>query len=140
MASKDRYIPKPQSETRAEPFDDAEAAWFWFMQAQQARIDGARFAAGLGLVHRPCEPLDILKALDRLHRGRRLLMEHLLVLRHYGRRMMPPDPRRVKEARADVLWREAMDRLGEALIAKGIVRPPRNDQWFLDARVYEEVQ
>ncbi len=23
-------------------------------------------------------------------------MEHMLVLRHYGRRMLPPDPRRAK--------------------------------------------
>lgn len=140
MPQKDRYVPKPGSAAAAQPFEDAEAAWFWFIQAQQARIDGARVVAGQSLVGRPCEPLDILKVLDRLYRSRLLLMEHMLVLRHYGRRMMAPDPRRVKEARAHILWREAMDRMSDVLTSKGIVRPPRNEQWFLDATVYEEAR
>ena len=111
-----------QENEKCVPFESAEEAWFWFIAAQQARNDGARFVSGLGLVSRPCEPVDILKILDRLHRQRRLLMDHLLVLRHYGRRTMAPDPRRVKEARAYDLWTEALERLGYALQKKGIVR------------------
>ena len=30
------------------PFDNVEEAWFWFIQAQAARNDGARYAAGAG--------------------------------------------------------------------------------------------
>jgi hypothetical protein len=114
--------PKPTAAAEAVPFDSAEDAWFWFIQAQAARTDGARYAAGQGLCARPCEPVDILKILDTLYRQRRMLMDHLLVLRHYGRRMMPPDPRRPKEMRAHTLWREALERLHPVLVRKGIVR------------------
>jgi hypothetical protein len=120
--TKDRHIPKPTADTAAQAFDSVEEAWFWFIQAQQARNDGARFTAGNGLVARPCEPIDILRVLDRLYRHRRLTMEHLLVMRHYGRRQMPPDPRRIKEGRAFKLWSEALKRLESVLESKGIVR------------------
>ena len=103
------------------PFKTAEDAWFWFMAAQDAKNDGAKFIAGAGLYKRPCEPVDILKVLDRLHRNRRLHRDHLLVLRHYGRRHMAPDKFRAKEKRAAHLWNEALGRIGEILISKGIV-------------------
>ena len=38
------------------PFPSAEEAWFWFIQAQEAKAAGARVRAGLGLTERPCEP------------------------------------------------------------------------------------
>ncbi len=123
MASKDKYTHTNQAENETVPFENVEEAWFWFIKAQEARNDGARFVAGQGLYPRPCEPIDILKALDRLYRNRRLLRDHLLVLRHYGRRQMPPDERRVKEARAYIIWTEALERLGPALERKGIVKP-----------------
>lgn len=104
-----------------QPFDSVEDAWFWFVTAQQARSDGARYQSGVGLVRRPCEPVDILKVLDHLYRKRRLLRDHLLVLRHYGRRHMAPDPRRKKEERAFQLWSEAFERMRPILERKGIV-------------------
>lgn len=110
------------------PFDTVEEAWFWFVAAQQARVDGARITAGQALVERPCEPLDILRILDSLYRQRTLTMDHLMVLRFYGRRNMAPDPRRVKEARASALWRQAMDRLESVFESKGILRP---DSWLV---------
>jgi hypothetical protein len=104
-------------------FDSAEEAWFWFMQANGARQDGARIAANLGLYKRPCEPSDILKILERLRRHRRLDMHHFRVMRHYGDRMIAPEPDRPREAIAARLWAEAMDILNDVLIAKDIVRP-----------------
>ena len=106
------------------PFESVEEAWFWFIAAQQARNDGARYIAGMGNLCRPCEPLDILKVLDSLYRKRRLLRDHLLVLRHYGKRFMAPDPRRVKEQRSYYIWCEALERIGAVLENKGIVTPP----------------
>jgi len=103
------------------PFESAQEAWFWFMAAQDAKNDGAKFVAGAGLYKRPCEPIDILKVLDRLHRNRRLDRDHLLVLRHYGRRHMPPDQFRAKEKRSFHVWSEALERIEKVLIAKGIV-------------------
>lgn len=45
-----------------------------------------------------------------------------MVLRHYGRRMMPPDERRPKERNAAAIWEEALARLEPLLVAKGIIR------------------
>jgi hypothetical protein len=143
MSGKDRYVPRIQPEIETTPFDTAEEAWFWFIQAQAARNDGARFASGLGLIPRPCEPVDILKILDHLHRNRRVLMEHLLVLRHYGKRKMAPDPRRVKELRAHRLWLEALERMEPLMVRKGIVRARHlsvvhpNKFWSHEAIVHE---
>lgn len=120
MPPRQNYAPR-QSEAATTPFKSAEEAWFWFVQNQMAKADGARIAAGLSSVARPCEPVDIYKVMERLYRGRRLLMDHVLVLRHYGRRMMPPDSRRVKEIRAHGLWLEAMERMEDVMISKGIV-------------------
>ncbi|WP_247887165.1 hypothetical protein [Azospirillum sp. SYSU D00513] len=104
------------------PFDDAEEAWFWSVQAQDAKAEGARVVAGLGLVRRPCEPGDVLRAVDALHRRRLLARDHLHVLVQYGRLRMAPDAARRHEQRAHRLWREAFDRLVPVLRAKGIVR------------------
>ncbi|MCB1650769.1 MAG: hypothetical protein KDI46_01820, partial [Alphaproteobacteria bacterium] len=132
------YKPQP-STNHGMPFLSAEEAWFWFIAAQQARNDGARFVAGQGLCPRPCEPLDILKVLDRLYRQRRLLKDHLLVLRHYGRRHLAPDPRRIKEMRACTLWREALERIGAVLERKGIIEPQRqpHQNWAHEAMLFE---
>ncbi len=107
-------------------FETAEEVWFWFISAQAARNDGARVTSGHGVVQRPCEPVDILKIVDGLYRQRRLQRDHLLVLRHYGQRMMAPDPRRVKEKRAHYLWSEAMERMEPILERKGIIH---QDNW-----------
>jgi hypothetical protein len=127
------YSPRTIAEIDTTPFDSAEEAWFWFIAAQKARNDGARVIAGQGLTPRPCEPTDILKAVDRLYRNRRLSMDHILVLRHYGVRFLPPEPARVREARASMLWDEAMERLGDALSARGIVQASSSQQWLFGA-------
>lgn len=142
MASKQKYTPSTHAGSGVVPFDSAEEAWFWFIRAQQAKNDGARFAAGQGAMPRPCEPIDILRVLDRLHRNRRLLRDHLLVLRHYGRRDLSPDPRRMKEAHAYKLWAEALERMEPILERKGIVQKsswhPHKD-WHEGAFIFEGV-
>lgn len=143
MALKDPRRPKIQSEIEFVPFESAEAAWFWFIQANQARIDGARIATGLSDVPRPCEPLDIFHVIDRLYRNRILTMDHFHVLRHYGRRRLAPDPRRAREVRAFRLWRDALSQIEAVLVRKGIVAPsvlrPHAD-WFREACVYERIE
>jgi hypothetical protein len=140
MASKDKYTKRGYPQLETVPFDSAQEAWFWFIQAQEAKNTGARIKAGQGMMPRPCEPLDILQVLDRLYRNRRLLREHLLVLRHYGRRMLAPDPRRIKEARAHSIWHKAFECIEPVLVRKGIVRKSGffpNENWHLDAYVLE---
>lgn len=117
------YSQKRVSDLDFTAFDNAEEAWFWFILAQDARNEGARTASGRSVTVRPCEPSDILNCLDRLYRNRRLTMDHILVLRHYGKRQLAPDPRRVKEVRAFTLWKEALERLEPVLARKGIIRP-----------------
>jgi hypothetical protein len=131
--NKDKYTPKPTPEIDTTPFDSAEEAWFWFIETQKAKEDGARFLAGMGLYRRPCEPVYILKILDRLHRNRCLKMDHFLVLRHYGRRQLRPDHRRVKEVRAYYLWNEAMKNLEPPMISKGIVTESV-DSFYIDRK------
>ncbi len=121
MAS-DRFCPRPVSDTDPIPFGNAEEAWFWFVQAYDARRTGARFTAGLGTVSRPCEPLDVMRTVERLYRQRRLLRDHLCVLIHYGRRLSAPDPVRRREQRAWGLWREAFQSITPILKRKGIVQ------------------
>jgi hypothetical protein len=104
------------------PFASTEEAWFWFVQAQEARASGARIVAGRGVVPRPCEPLDMMRVVDRLYRQRKLTRDHLHVLVHYGRRLMAPDPERRLEVRASDLWREALAFLDPVLREKGIVQ------------------
>lgn len=111
------------------PFATVEEAWFWFMQAYTARRDGAKIVAGAGVCERPCEPVDILNVLNRLYRGRRLLIEHVRILHHYGVRLMAPDPSRSRESYDHLVWAEAMGRLREALELKGIVGIPPAKKW-----------
>jgi hypothetical protein len=109
------------------PFESAQEVWFWFIEANQARLDGARFTAARGNIRRPCEPVDILRILDRLYRTRRLLIDHLRVLRFYGVRQMAPEGWRKAEARAAMLWAEALKVLEPVLIAKKIMADPIMD-------------
>lgn len=128
------------------PFESAEEAWFWFMAAQTAKNDGARIVAGQGLMKRPCEPGDIFQALNRLYRQRRLQMDHIRILKHYGERFMAPDPQRPRELRATIFWQQALERLGEVLELKGIVKkaawfnPKAAANWIEDMKVYERME
>ena len=117
-----RIIPfRPPAAKVAEPFDSAEEAWFWFIAAYQARLDGAQIRAGMAKVPRPCEPIDIIRLVDRLYRQRMLLIEHMRVLLHYGKRHHAPDGRRPRETKAEILWQQAMEVLEYNFRAKGIV-------------------
>lgn len=131
-----------QNKTDTVPFASAEETWFWFIDAQEAKSSGARIVSGSGLYPRPCETVDILKILDRLYRTQRLVRDHLLVLRHYGRRKMSPDSSRIKEVRACRLWREALDAMEEIFIQKGIVEKqgmsPSHD-WYEHASLFENM-
>jgi hypothetical protein len=112
----------PPAPTRVEAFDTVEDLWFWFMAARTAMADGAAYGQRFGGgIPRPCEPADILRLLDRLYRMRRLERDHLLVLRHYGRRGWPPDPFAPREKHAARLWEEAMTTMEAPLRAKGIL-------------------
>ncbi len=135
MTTDTKNTKKQQEKAGTVPFQSAEEAWFWFISAQEARNDGARFVAGQGLYPRPCEPVDILRVVDRLYRHRRLIRDHLVILRYYGFRRLAPDRRRLKEMRAHKIWTEALGRIESVLENKGIVQRSRrstlNDMsWF----------
>jgi hypothetical protein len=115
------FIPRSHRADNTTPFDSVEGAWFWFMAAHEAKLSGARFTAGKATIERPCEPVDILKAVDRLRRNRRLSRDHLHVMAHYGRRKCAPDPTLAREQKGYILWAEAMNRLSDPLVRKGIV-------------------
>ncbi len=101
-------------------FRSAEEAWFWAMAALAARRDGTGKASTR--IARPCDPDDILRCLDQLYRQRRIHLEHGRILRVWGERQTPPDPRYKGEASDHFLWTEVMERLDWPLRVKGIVR------------------
>lgn len=114
--------PRPVSCATPQPFASPEELWFWFSASWAARQDGARILAGQGDTERPCEPVDVMRIVDRLYRQRRLVIDHVKVLAHYGRRHLPPDAGLRTEARAHHLWHEALGRLEPVLRSKGIVQ------------------
>ncbi|HSK38648.1 MAG TPA: hypothetical protein VK943_02665 [Arenibaculum sp.] len=120
--ARDRFVPRPCATAAGIPFSNAEEAWFWFVRAHEAKAAGARIAAAQAEVPRPCEPIDLMRVIDRLYRNRRLIRDHLHVLAHYGRRSAAPDPDRQREQRACVLWREAFGLIEPVLRGKGIVQ------------------
>jgi hypothetical protein len=107
------------------PFDDAAQAWFWTVAAL-----AARHGNGLGRrtpgsqagprIPRPCDPDDIIRALDLLYRRGGIGPAHARILRHWGERFTVPTAGGTKSADA-VLWAEAMDQLDGVLRPKGIL-------------------
>lgn len=82
---------------------ETERLWFWFIEANNKR--------GNGILKGELDPLDVLKIVDRLYRHNYLRMEHLLVMRHYGRKGCAPDCECPLQKRACKLWAEAMEKL-----------------------------
>ena len=104
-----------------QPFRSAEEAWFWTMAALKARRDGSRHTAPHGKIARPCEPDDVVRALDVLYRAKRIDLVHARILRVWGDRQMVPNPAYGTEQCDFRLWLEALERLEWPLRVKGIV-------------------
>ena len=107
------------------PFPTAEAAWFWTMAVLESRRDPRRPRPPAG----PCAAEDVLRCLDSLYRQRRLELLHARILRIWGVRGMAPDRRRPGQRCDAALWAEAMERLGWALRAQGIVAGACVNSW-----------
>lgn len=103
------------------PFTGAEQAWFWTAGALAARRDGVRSSGPR--IPRPCEPDDVIRALDLLYRCQGIGLDHARALRRWGDRGMAPDPRLPAERADALLWAEALDRLDEILRVKGLLAP-----------------
>lgn len=93
------------------PFKSAVGAWFWFCENRLSSSPHDSIV----------QPVDILKAVDRLHEHETIDMEHLLVLKKYGFRGKSPDPFFSEERKAYRVWKEALDRLEVELLKIGIV-------------------
>jgi len=119
---RERYIKKPMSLKKSVPFEHVEEAWFWYINSERARRDGATPSQDYKPETRPCDPDDMYRFVMALRKRNKIRDEHLRVLAHYGWRDCPPDPRVPKEARPFALWGEALDRLSTILKAKGILR------------------
>lgn len=113
--------PHPVPAPAGVPFDSAEEAWFWAVVCRRARAEGAQVTSGLALVPRICEPDDILIAAERLLRRGELGPAHKAVLIRSAADLLPPERGPRGDDHAVRHWNEAMDRLAEALAAKGIL-------------------
>jgi hypothetical protein len=101
------------------PFATSAEAWFWTLGALAARRDGV--TGGGRRIARPCDPDDVIRAIDLLHRRGGLTLDHARILRRWGDRGIAPDPQIHTERADSRLWGEAMERLEGLLRAKGIV-------------------
>jgi hypothetical protein len=102
-----------------EPFTDAGSAWFWAVSALKARREGVR-GGGFRIV-RPCDPDDVVLAVERLHRAGRLSCVHLRVLQSWGARGVAPDAMLQGDRQDTLLWHEALAALRQPLRAKGVI-------------------
>ncbi len=96
-------------------FASAAEAWFWTLGALEARRDGSS-GGGRG-IPRPCDPDDVIRAIDLLHRRGGIDLSHARVMRRWGERRIAPG---LQNPDAQ-LWNEAMERLDGLLRAKQIV-------------------
>lgn len=103
-------------------FGTTQEAWFWFMQANAAKVIGAKCSPGMGEVTRPCEPEDIMNIINKLYRQRNLLIDHIRILAHYGKKLCAPNSDRYREKKAHTIWREAMSKIEPVFISKGIIK------------------
>jgi hypothetical protein len=101
----------------APPFSSAKEARFWTMSAITAAAAGAPSARSRG----GPSPDDVVKALDRLYRNRRIDLEHARVLRIWGNKRREPDPTVPGQAGDARLWSEAIGHLEWPLRVRGII-------------------
>ena len=110
------------NEENIKEFDTTQEAWFWFMQANEAKRVGAKCSPGMGAVSRPCEPEDIMNIVNKLYRQRNLLIDHVRILAHYGKKLCAPNKDRYREQKACTLWKEAIARIEPVFLQKGIIK------------------
>ncbi len=114
-------IAQPAVVPRAEPFRDAEEAWFWTMASLAVRREGCGRRDGSGVI-RPCDPDDVIKCLDGLYRQKRIDLLHARILRIWGERQVAPNAVLRSERGEARIWTEAMERLAFPLRMKGIIK------------------
>ncbi len=117
------YAQRPHlrtGEPRERPFPNGEQAWFWTMAALESRREGTG-RGGNCATPRPCDPDDVIRALDQLYRNRRIDLVHARILRIWGERGTAPSTLHPGQASDARIWREAIDRLDAKLRARGIV-------------------
>ena len=104
------------------PFRSAGEAWLWTMATLLARRDGAGPSWRPEGPPRPCDPDDVIRALDTLYRQRSVELLHVRILRIWGERQTAPPGRRLQQRSDWRLWHQAMGQLEWVLRARGIVR------------------
>jgi hypothetical protein len=102
----------------ATPFRSTVEAFFWTVRTLAARGTPAQPSNGSTL-RRPCDPGEVIRALDTLYRRRRIDTAHARVLARWGARQKEPSPQH--HPSDSVLFREAIDRLDWPLRVRGIV-------------------
>ena len=101
--------------TRA--FKSAESAFFWYVHS----LDSKRHTGDFGN-KRPCEPLDILRAIERLVRRGVIQPAQVTILRKYGMSGRAPDASKDEQKQDFNLWKAAMRAIAEELEKNGIVK------------------
>jgi len=97
-------------------FQDAESLWFWFISSAAVR---GHFRRTDDVIGRICELIDVETLVTRLYLSGRMTREQLDVLVEFGAMRRAPHQHIYSENRKAALWRDAMDTLQTAAVAKG---------------------
>ena len=119
------------------PFENAEAAWFYFINCEKMKADGGKPISNISII-RPCSPTDIYNVVIRLRQLEQLTSFHIMVLTTFGKYGYRPDPNIYggrsayafkkrgecgrDERRAAKAWDEAMEIIEPELRKKGIIQ------------------
>lgn len=124
MSARDVMLPVIEDHPREEhpmsalsPFTTAEEAWFWTVRALRMREEGAPWRQAPQA--RPCDPDDVIRAVDKAWRKGLLSPAHLRLLRLFGGRGHAPNAD--GQASELAVWREALAAVEPLLQAKEIV-------------------
>lgn len=112
-------------------YTSMEELWFAFMKTYQCLENmNHKEADNVSLPREHAEAYKaILSILDKMFRARRLLIDHLRVLRFYGRRGLAPRLAVQKEALAHTLWLEAFKILEPLMIEEGYLADELQLKW-----------
>lgn len=101
----------------SEKFQSAEQMWFWFLYSRQIRAGFSSRSATPG--RRVCELLDVETLITKLYLSGQLTDEQLSVMKEFGDKRRAPHQHIWAENKKSALWRDAMQTIESAAVARG---------------------
>lgn len=109
-----------QTQTISMPnkFQNAEQMWFWFLCSKSLRNNVGRPTNNYS-DKKVCELVDVETLITKLYLCGKLTDEQIKVMKEFGDKRRAPHQYIWRENRAAAVWRDAMETINNAAIAKG---------------------